>query len=144
MDDCCYSFDDRRAKSHDWKDGKISGAVYRELTDFRGFRPRIDYKRRWWTGHDRHRIRTLLRFYVSNHSGDGSRSRVHVFEVDDPLSWHHRMFNNPVVAFLDSCVEWLSSKLNFHLLGSEATIKVFEAPETLQAESRASSDCPNV
>lgn len=30
MDSYCHSFDDRGAKLHDWKDGKISGAVYRE------------------------------------------------------------------------------------------------------------------
>ena len=64
MDNYCHTFDDRGAKLHDWKDGRISGAVYRELTDFRGFRSIIDCMGRWWTGpdeHDRHRLRTLLR-----------------------------------------------------------------------------------
>jgi len=30
MDNYCHSFDDRGAKVHDWKDGKVSGGVYRE------------------------------------------------------------------------------------------------------------------
>lgn len=30
MDSYCHSFDDRGTKLHDWKDGKVSGAVYRE------------------------------------------------------------------------------------------------------------------
>lgn len=32
MDNYCHSFDDRGVKLHDWKDGKMSGAVYREST----------------------------------------------------------------------------------------------------------------
>ena len=34
MDGCCHSFDDRDAKLLDWKDEKISGAVYREWFHF--------------------------------------------------------------------------------------------------------------
>ena len=34
VDGCCHSFDDRGAKLHDWKDGKIGGAVYREWFHF--------------------------------------------------------------------------------------------------------------
>ena len=34
MDGYCHSFDNRGVKLHDWKDGKISGAVYRESTYF--------------------------------------------------------------------------------------------------------------
>ena len=37
MDGYCHSFDDRGAKLHDWKDGKISGAVYREWSHLRFF-----------------------------------------------------------------------------------------------------------
>lgn len=30
MDNCCYNFDDSGRKLYDWRDGKISGVVYRE------------------------------------------------------------------------------------------------------------------
>ena len=30
MDSYCHAFDDRGVKLHDWKDGRVSGAVYRE------------------------------------------------------------------------------------------------------------------
>ena len=34
MDRYCHTFDDRGTKLHDWKDGKISGAVYRTWPHF--------------------------------------------------------------------------------------------------------------
>lgn len=90
MDAYCHSVDDRGAKLHDWKDGKISGAVYRGSSRFWCSRSSIECMRRRWTGsnqYHRHGLRTLLRFQpitserVPNYSEDGSRSRVHVFEV---------------------------------------------------------------
>ena len=65
MDSYCHNFDDRGAKLHDWKDGKISGAVYRKSTHSHLFRMSVESMHRWWTGPDGHhcrRIRTLLRF----------------------------------------------------------------------------------
>jgi len=46
MDSYCHSFDDRGAKLHDWKDGKISGAVYREWCHFRPSIPEYEYQTR--------------------------------------------------------------------------------------------------
>jgi len=37
MDSYCHNFGDDGAKLHDWKDGKISGAVYRESSHFLPF-----------------------------------------------------------------------------------------------------------
>ena len=65
MDGYCHSFDDRGAKLHDWKDGKISGAVYREWSHFRPSAQDVERVNRWWTGPDEldcRRLRTLLRF----------------------------------------------------------------------------------
>ena len=65
MDSYCHSFDDRGIKLHDWRDGKLSGAVYRESTYFQPLSPGIEHVRRWWTRPDEHhchRLRTLLRF----------------------------------------------------------------------------------
>lgn len=38
MDSYCHTFDDRGVKLHDWKDGKMSGAVYRESNCVQRFR----------------------------------------------------------------------------------------------------------
>jgi len=65
MDSYCHSFDDRGAKLHDWKDGKISGAVYRERSHFRPSYPNTERLNRWRRGPDEldcRRLRTLLRF----------------------------------------------------------------------------------
>ena len=65
MDSYCHSFDDNGAKLHDWKDGKVSGAVYREWPYFRPFIPYIECMDRRWTGPDElncRRLRTLLCF----------------------------------------------------------------------------------
>ena len=65
MDSYCHSFDERGAKLHDWKDGKISGAVYREWPHFRPFVPGVERMGRWRAGPDEldcRRLRTLLRF----------------------------------------------------------------------------------
>jgi sphinganine-1-phosphate aldolase len=65
MDSYCHNFDDRGTKLHDWKDGKISGAVYRESVYFQAVGPGIECMGRWWTRpdeHNRRRLRTLLRF----------------------------------------------------------------------------------
>ena len=65
MDSYCHSFDDRGVKLHDWKDGKISGAVYRELCHHRSFVPGVECMRRWRTRLDEpdcRRVRTLLCF----------------------------------------------------------------------------------
>src|ERR1700742_4087955 len=56
MDSYCHSFDDRGAKLHDWKGGKISGAVYREWPHFRpsipGYQKRVNRWRRRPDGPD--------------------------------------------------------------------------------------------
>jgi sphinganine-1-phosphate aldolase len=64
MDDYCHKSDASGKKVVDWKDGKLSGAVYREhylfLVD-----NHIHYVLRWWRGHDFFdcsRIRALLCF----------------------------------------------------------------------------------
>jgi hypothetical protein len=65
MDSYCHSFDENGAKLHDWKDGKVSGAVYREWSHFRPFMPGVECMDRWWAGPDelhRRRLRTLLCF----------------------------------------------------------------------------------
>jgi len=65
MDSYCHTLDEHGARLHDWKDGKISGAVYREWFHFRPFTPCVECMDRWWTGPDEfdcRRLRTLLCF----------------------------------------------------------------------------------
>ena len=65
MDSYCHSFDDRGVKLHDWKDGKMSGAVYREWSHFQPFVSSIERMRRRRAGPDEldcRRLRALLRF----------------------------------------------------------------------------------
>ena len=90
MDNYCHSFNDSGAKVHDWKDGKISGGVYRESSHFRDLVQDIECMHRRWTGPDEFdccHVRTLLCFQpiasgrVPDYQEDGSRSRIHVFEV---------------------------------------------------------------
>ena len=92
MDDYCHSLDDHGVKLHDWKDGKVSGAVYRGWFDFRPFVLGVECVGRWWTGPDeldRRRLRTLLCFQsiasgcIPNYQEDGGRSCVHVLKVGD-------------------------------------------------------------
>ena len=65
MDNYCHNVDENGYKLHDWKDGKISGAVYRESSYFQDFGPGIEYVGRWRAGPnelDCCRLRTLLCF----------------------------------------------------------------------------------
>ena len=65
MDSYCHSFDDRGVKLHNWKDGRVSGAVYRESSHLRRLAPDIERTRRRWRGPDepnRRCLRTLLCF----------------------------------------------------------------------------------
>ena len=51
-DSYCHSFDDRGVKLHDWKDGKVSGAVYRESSHLQLLAPDIKCAGRWRRGPD--------------------------------------------------------------------------------------------
>lgn len=42
MDGYCHSFDEHGARLHDWKAGKVSGAVYREWSHFRSSMPSVE------------------------------------------------------------------------------------------------------
>jgi hypothetical protein len=65
MDSYCYKFDDRGRRLYDWKEGKVSGAVYREPTHPPGSGSSIECMDRRQAGLDERdccRLRTLLRF----------------------------------------------------------------------------------
>ena len=52
MDGYCHNFDENGHQLHDWKDGKVSGAVYRESTHFPRFQLGIKCMHRRWAGPD--------------------------------------------------------------------------------------------
>lgn len=65
MDSYCHEFDNRGVQLHNWKDGRVSGAVYRESSHLRLLMADIERTCRWWRRPDeanRCRLRTLLCF----------------------------------------------------------------------------------